>query len=276
MLYFVYTIDGDWEEYFDIKLPEEERFPKEGVLQNAIQREIDLVDKLLKGRFIHFVHTSPMVRDFFLERPFRRLWRDIVKNGGQAGLHCHEDDPYKDYYYHDISRMKNVISERVSIFHKAGLAVECYRGGFLGFSAETVRILEENGILFDFSCEPGRFLAHGNISVCDWRGAPEYHYRMSYDNHCKPGDSKVWEIGVGASKGKYLYFEKSSLEDVEKIALELRERSMEDKCDIIVSVLSHTYEYVSLEEIKNIEEKLSILKKYGSFINLKELKNILS
>lgn len=276
MLYFIYTIDGDWLEYFDTRLRDEERLPKEDVLLDLVQREIDLSDKTLKGKFVHFIHTSPRVRDFFLERNFRKMWKDIVKNNGDTGLHCHEDDPYKDYYCQDAYHMRDVISERVAAFQKVGLDVKCYRGGFLGFSNETVRVLEENGILFDFSCEPGRLLTHDKKIVCDWRDAPEHHYRMSHDDHCKQGESKVWEIPLGASKGRYLYFEKSSLQDIEEIALDLRQRSLQNKCDIIVSVLSHTYEYVSLERVKAVEEKLCILKKYGKFINLKGLKDILS
>lgn len=276
MLYFVFTIDGDWKEYFDIKLKDEDRLPKEGDLLDLIQREIDLADKVLKGRFIHFIHTSPRARDFFLEKDFRKLWKDVVRNKGDAGLHCHEDDPYRSYYYQDASRMRNVISERTKAFRKSGLDVQCYRSGFLGFSDEMIRILEENEIYFDFSCEPGRFLKHGGDLVCDWRDAPETQYKMSYDNRCKPGDSKVWEIPVGTSQEKHLYFEKSGLEELEKIALDLREGSVQNRRDIVVSVLSHTYEYESPETIKGIEEKLLLLKRYGTFINLKELHDILS
>ena len=156
MLYFIYTIDGDWLEYFEIGLKEDARAPKRDVLQELVQREIELAEKNLNGYFIHFIHTSRRARDFFIQSPFLRLWKEIIKKGGDIGLHCHEDDPYKDYYYQDAAHMKDVISERVAAFQKAGLDVKCYRGGFLGFSNETVRALEENGILFDFSCEPGR------------------------------------------------------------------------------------------------------------------------
>lgn len=172
--------------------------------------------------------------------------------------------------------MRRVISERAKAFRKAGLDVKCYRSGFLGFSDEMVRILEENRIYLDFSCEPGRFLKDRGDLVCDWRDTPLSHYRMSYDNHCRRGNSKVWEIPVGASEGKYLYFEKSKLEELEKIALALKERSVQNRCDIVVSVLSHTYEYASSEMLDAIQTKLILLKKYGSFINIKELEDILS
>ena len=276
MLYFIFTIDGDWGDYFEVKLTDKERLPKKDLLLDLIQHEIDLADRVLKGRFIHFIHTSPRVRDFFLEKDFRKLWKDIVKNDGDTGLHCHEDDPYRAYYHQDSSRMKKVITERCSTFRKAGLSIECYRSGFLGFSTPMVRILEENKIYFDFSCEPGRFLKHEDQLICDWRGAPESQYRMSYENHCKKGDSKVWEIPVGVSNGKYLYFEKSSLDELDKIALDLKARSMDNKDNIVVSVLSHTYDYGSSAGRKDIEDKLSLLKRYGRFINLIELKKLIS
>jgi len=275
MLYFVFTVDGDWDGYFDIKAQDPERAPKADRVQALIRSEIELAARVLNGRFIHFIHTSPRARDFFLEAPFLKMWEEIVKNGGDTGLHCHEDDPYRNYYYHDSSRMRKVISERAGAFRKAGLDLKCYRSGFLGFSGDIVRILEENDIPFDFSCEPGRFLTHGKTVISDWRGAPESHYRMGYDNHCKPGNSKVWEVPVGASRGKYLYFEKSNLKEIEETALDLKERSVKNKCDIIVSVLTHSHGYSHPEETRGIEKKVSLLKRYGSFINLKELEDII-
>lgn len=275
MLYVVFTVDGDWKEYFDTSLTEEESLPKREVLQELVKREINVTQKLLKGHFIHFIHTSPRVRDFFLKEPFLKLWKKILKNGGDIGLHCHEDDPYKDYYCQDDSRMRKVISECASAFRKSGLDVKCYRGGFLGFSDAMVRILEENKILFDFSCEPGRRLTHGKTLICDWKGAPMFLYRMSYNDHCKAGDSKVWEIPIGISNGKYLYFEKSSSKDIEKIALDLKRESVQNKYDIVVSALTHTYEYDSKKAIKDIDEKINLLKKHANFMNLKQLEEYL-
>ncbi len=275
MLYLIFTIDGDWEGYFDIKLSGKDLLPHSEFMETLIHREMEMTARIINGRFIHFIHTSPLARDFFLKKDFLRLWKGILKNGGDIGLHCHEDEPYKHYYCQDTSRMRAVISERVKAFKKAGLDPRCYRGGFLGFSSHTVKILEENGIYFDFSCEPGRFLTSGKDLICDWRAAPQYQYRMSYNDHCKPGDSRVWEIPVGTSEGRYLYFEKIDLKELEKIALDLKNRSMHNRCNIVVSVLSHTYEYASLGQIKSIEEKLNLLKEYGTFINLKELEDII-
>lgn len=276
MLYLIFTIDGDWKEYFDVNLPEEKRFPNEGVMQGLIEQEIEVARRNLKGRFIHFVHTSPRARKFFLDKPFMKFWRQIIENGGDIGIHPHEDDPHKAYYFQDSSRMKKVISGQVGALRKQGLNVCAYRGGYLAFSSNLIPILEENGLYFDFSCEPGRYMKDSRSLVSDWRGAPTSLYQMSYQDYRKVGDSGVYEIPVGTSKGHYLYFEKSTPEIIEETAFDLREKSMKDSHDIIVSVLTHTYEYTSLDEIKNIEEKISLLKKYGRFINLKELRNVIN
>jgi len=276
MLYFIFTVDGDWKEYFDVNLPEEERLPNVGVMQGLIEQEIEVATRNLDGRFIHFIHTSPRARKFFLNEPFMKFWRQIIENGGDIGIHPHEDEPHKAYYFQDSSRMKEVISGQVSALRKQGLNVYAYRGGYLAFSSNLIPILEENGLYFDFSCEPGRYLVDCDKLISDWRGAPTSLYRMSYHDHRKVGDSGVYEIPIGTSKGHYLYFEKSTPEIIKETVFDLKEKSMKDSHDIIVSVLTHTYEYTSLEEIKNIEEKISLLKKYGRFINLRQLRDIIN
>ncbi len=276
MLYLIFTIDGDWKEYFDVNLLEDKRLPNVGVMQGLIEQEIEVATGNLDGRFIHFIHTSPRARNFFLDKPFMKFWRQIIENGGDIGIHPHEDDPHKVYYFQDSSRMKDVISGQVGALRKQGLDVCAYRGGYLAFASNLIPILEENGLYFDFSCEPGRYLVDSDKLVSDWREAPTSLYQMSYQDYRKVGDSGVYEIPVGTSKGHYLYFEKSTPEIIEETAFDLREKSMKDSHDIIVSVLTHTYEYTSLDEIKNIEEKISLLKKYGRFINLKKLRDIIN
>lgn len=274
MLYFIFTVDGDWKEYFDIDLSEDKRVPRVEIMQGLIKQEIEVAGRNLEGRFIHFIHSSPRAGNFFLKEPFVRLWRQIVEKGGDIGIHCHEDDPYKAYYFQDSARMKEVISGQVRALRRLGLGVLAYRGGFLAFSSALIPILEENGLCFDFSCETGRYLVDKEELVSDWRGAPSSIYRMSYDDHRKAGNSRVYEIPIGTSRSRYLYFEKSNSKTIEEVASDLKEKSTKESCDIIVSVLTHSYEYAGSNEIKNIEEKITILKKYGRFINLRELQNI--
>lgn len=275
MLYYVFTVDGDWKEYFDVKLSEEERAPRKKLIQELVKREIDVAESRLKGRFVHFIHASPRARTFFLDEPFMKLWKHIIEKGGSVGVHCHEDDPHKAYYFQDIPRMKEAISEQVRALRGAGLEVQAYRAGYLAFCAGLVKILEENGLRFDFSCEPGRYLIHNGRLVSDWRGAPTSLYRMSYHDHRKEGNSKVFEIPIGTADGHYFYFEKSGTEELKLAASSLKSKSEKTSRDIIVSVLTHSNEYAKDEDIKRIKEKITLLKQYGRFVGLKEVSDMI-
>ncbi|MFQ5952311.1 MAG: hypothetical protein ACE5JK_02785 [Candidatus Omnitrophota bacterium] len=271
MLYYIFTVDGDWKEYFDVSLPEQKRFPKRKQMEELIKREIILAGRSMNGRFVHFIHTSPRARTFFLGEPFIKLWKHIVRKGGDIGVHCHEDDLDKAcYFFKDTSRMGEVISQQVRMLRKKGLKTRAYRGGYLAFDANLIKILEENELQFDLSCEPERYLLHKGQLVSDWRDAPTSLYRMSYDDHRKEGDSDVFEIPIGASKGQYLYFEKSGPKELEQVASDLKDMSEKESRHIIVSVLTHSYEYETADNIEQVEEKINVLKQYGHFINLKE------
>lgn len=273
MLYLIFTVDGDWKEYFDVKLPPKKRRPDTRLMQDLIKREIEVMARHTGGRFIHFIHASPCARTFFLKEPFAALWRSIAQGGGDIGVHCHEDLPYNEYYFEDTPRMKKVISEQVTALRSLGLETCAYRGGFLAFNHTLIPVLEENGLYFDFSCEPGRRLVHNGKTVSDWTGSPGSLYRMSYTDHRKEGGSSVYEIPMGVSGNKYLYFEKSDAATIEKAAIELKNSSAES--DIVVSVLTHTYEYTSPEAFEDIVNKISVLKKFGKFINIEELKELI-
>ena len=198
MLYLIFTVDGDWGNYFDVELPPEKRQPDTTLLQDSIEREMEVAARCLEGRFIHFIHTSPYARTFFLKAPFVKLWRSIIHRGGDIGVHCHEDIPYNEYYFEDTPRMKKVIFEQVTTLRSLGLKTCTYRGGFLTFSHTLIPVLEENGLYFDFSCEPGRHLVHNGKLVSDWTGSPRSLYKMSYADHRKEGTSSVYEIPMGA------------------------------------------------------------------------------
>ena len=228
--------------------------------------EIKLASKILNGRFLHFVHTSPRARDFFLQPEFITQWKEIELKGGDVGIHCHEDDPRHAYYYEDQEKMGKGIGFLVKGLREKGLGPIAYRGGYLAFSPKIIPILEKNGIFLDFSCEPDRYLFHGELLVSDWRGAPDNYYRMSYDDHRKPGKSRVFEIPLG------IYIELDSLWKIWRKTRAFRRRGG----DMIVSVLAHSYEFGSFRKRLKIKLALLILRKYGRFINAKEAHKKLS
>jgi hypothetical protein len=269
MLYFVFTVDGDWEEYFNLSLSEENRKPKAEKLLPLIDREIGLAQKLLSGRFIHFVHSSPRARDFFLKPEFIARWEKIEELGGSIGVHCHEDDPQKAYYFDDRDRMDEAITFLSNGLKKAGLLPISYRGGYMSFSSKVIPALEVNDIHLDFSCDPGRHMIHqGRLPVSDWRGAPDNFYRMDLSDHRKVGGSGVYEIPLGSSNGGRLYFETNSLFRIWRTAKGLAKRAKKE--DVVVSVLAHSYDFSNPMVMFKIKMGLKLLRKYGKFINAQE------
>jgi len=259
VLYFVFTIDGDWDEYFYSKLSPEERTPQKAELISLVKEEIKLA-KIIKGKQIHFVHSSPIVRDFFLQPEFVSLWKKMEATGGEIGVHCHEEELYKAWHFDDQAKMEKTINFLFNGLTSLGLSPKSYRGGFMTFSAKTIPILEENGIFLDFSCDPGRHMIKNNALVSDWRGAPTNYYRLSYQDHRRPGDSRVFEIPLG------IYIEQQSLFSIWKKARQLKNQAGTQ----IVSVLAHTYDYKSWSMKLKIKLALLILKKYGKFVNGQE------
>ena len=262
MLYFVFTIDGDWARYFDFSLTNEERKPEKMWLHTLINKEVEIANRYVKGKFVHFLHASPLVREFFLSPDFVSVWKLVEKNGGSIGVHVHEDAPDDAFFVNDSGRMMGAITAHTENLRECGLHPIAYRGGYLAFNKELIPMLEENKLFLDFSCEPGRHIPN----VADWRGASDDYYRMDYNDHRKEGESKVFEISLGEG----MYIELTPLWKIVLAARKLKKRADRSKKDIIVSVLAHTYDFNSLFMRTKIKLALLILRRYGKFINAGE------
>jgi len=177
-LNFVFTIDGDWDEYFYTSLKEEERRPVTARIIPFIRAEIELA-AVVGGKFLHFVHTSPLVRDFFLRPELIAVWKQVEALGGEVGVHCHEEELYKAWHYADPVRMAPVIEGLARGLREAGLSPLAYRGGFMTFSPSVIPLLEANNLPLDYSCDPGRYLVKSEQLVSDWRGAPDNFYGLT-------------------------------------------------------------------------------------------------
>jgi len=265
-VYFVFTIDGDWDKYFRAESPIPERLPDAERLTALIKREIAAAGAV-NGRFLHFVHSSPVTRDFFLRPEFISLWRDIVSRGGNVGVHCHEEE--------SGDGREDCITPLTRSLREKGLDPVSYRGGYLSFSREKIPLLEKNGLSLDFSCDPGRFLKLKGRVISDWRGAPGNFYRLSYEDHRRPGKSMAFEIPLGKAGGGSLYIDITSLTGIWKAARSLAAKGKKEKKDIVVSALSHTYEFSSFFKRLKIKLALAICKRYGTFLNDKEVMKII-
>jgi hypothetical protein len=261
LLNFVFTIDGDWGEYFCTDLPEEERLPKKEKIIPLVRYGKKLADQLLNGRFIHFIHVSDRARNFFLEPEFISIWKEIERDGGSVGVHCHEDDPEVESFTRDLERMRKEITSLTNKLRENGLHPIAYRGGFLAFNRNLIPILESNKLYLDFSCEPDRFIS----GAANWRGSPDNIYRMDRDDCRVVGESEIYEVPLGWG----MYLELTSLWHTFQSARRWKARAENE--DVIVSVLAHTYDFSSWWMRIKLKLALLILKRYGTFINAEEV-----
>ncbi len=258
-LNFILTIDGDWDEYFYTRLTEEQRRPVLSRILALLRAELEIT-AATGGKFVHFVHTSPLVRDFFLRPELIAVWKRIEAEGGEVGVHCHEEELYEAWHYADIARMAPAIEGMAGGLKEAGLSPLAYRGGFMTFCPAIIPLLEKHGLLLDYSCDPGRHLVKNGQLVSDWTGAPDNVYRLDYQDHRKPGASRVCEVPLG------VYIEQQSLLTILKNCRRLSSRGGET----IVAVLAHTYDFASWKMRLKIKAALFICKRYGAFISSRE------
>lgn len=258
-MHFILTFDGDWDSYFTTSLPNEKRVPDPDALARLLKRELAAA-RAAGGKCVHFVHTSPLVRDFFLRPEFMQIWRSLEAAGGETGVHCHEEELYSAWYYDDIGRMKPAITALADGLRAAGLTVCAYRGGFMAFSPKLIPLLEQQNLTLDFSCDSGRHLVINGQLVSDWQGAPDNIYRMDYEDHRRAGHSGVCEIPLG------IYIEKQSLFSIWRACHRLRTKQR----TAVVSVLAHTYDFSSFAMRLKIWCALMICRVYGKFIGTAE------
>jgi len=158
---------------------------------------------------------------------------------------------------------------------KEGLTLLSYRSGYLAFCKNVIPILEKNRLFLDFSCAPGRYLHYKGKLIADWRGAPKNYYRMCYHDHRKEGESDIVTIPLGKIKQRALYIDITSLRDIWMVAWHLAKKEKSSKGNVIVSLLTHTYEFYSVWKRIKIRTALIICRLYGKFITDREALKII-
>ena len=152
-LYYIFTVDGDWDEYFYSKLSNSARQPNKKTLLAMIKREIRVAASI-NNRLLHFIHTSPVTPDFFLQSEFISLWREIRARGGNVGIHCHTEDLFHEGRFSDLEKMKKSISSLTESLVSKEINPISYRGGYMAFCEKNIPILEKTGSCLIFPATP--------------------------------------------------------------------------------------------------------------------------
>ena len=274
-LYFIFTVDGDWDEYFSTELSKQKRKPNKKKLLNLIRHEIKIA-RSIGGKILHFIHTSSVAKEYFFQPDFIALWKNIEVAGGSLGVHCHEEDLFSHGRLENPDMLEQSVRSLTEPLRKEGITLISYRGGYLTFSKNVIPILEKNKLFLDFSCDPGRYLHYKGKLIADWRGAPKNYYRMCYRDHCEKGKSNVIEIPLGKIKQRALYIDVTSLLDIAMVVRHLAGKDKTSKGNIMVSLLTHTYEFSSAWKRVRIKAALLICRLYGNFISDKEALEIVA
>lgn len=138
------------------------------------------------------------------------------QHGAEIGAHLHPwDNP--PFHKSGMDRRYHTFPHELDLFHfrrKMEVLTEAiagrfgwptaYRAGRYGFVAPHVPVLEELGYIVDSSVTPlcswraktGLPRGEGGTGGIDYRSAPIYPYRLSYDDVRRPGDAELVEFPV--------------------------------------------------------------------------------
>jgi len=214
-------------------LPQKEKFIQ------YLKNEIRFCKENLNGKYIHFIHFSPLAGFYFLEKEFIPYYKEIESLGGNIGIHLHMDIPLKKYnlFQNNIDFIKEVIGKIKDI----GLKPIAHRGGYFSYDNIMTKTLEENGVFLEMSNVFGRKMIYKGELVSDWSESINRVYKLDYNNFLKEGDSKVWEIPVGNSNKKYLYLEKMGVNGAKYLLWNMKKNIKSIENDQIATVITHSY-----------------------------------
>lgn len=165
----------------------------------SIHRVADLVQNECSGRAVFLIHTSPFIRrnwnDIFFTSPdYFSIWKRIEAQGGEVGLHIHEEEPDGScLYYGYPSHLRKVISSHVQMLVEAGLKPICESTGYHGLNEWFVPILEENGLVVNLD-NVGSFTEY---TVRDWTETSGRPYFLNPDRVVEAGTSKILSLPLG-------------------------------------------------------------------------------
>jgi len=143
---------------------------------------------------------------FFTGR-FAQAYPDLVRNcherGHQLGTHgwahggLEQDEDFRTAPYEQQREWIRRATEAVE--HAAGVRPVIFRAPNLWISEITLRVLEEEGYLYDSSVPARRFdLGFGRVHYLKYFGAPRSSYRPCGTNLGKPGTSAITEVPPSA------------------------------------------------------------------------------
>lgn len=193
-------------------------------LEADLRRAIPFMREQVNGKFNLVPHSSTYCRDLTYREPFLSLYRTVVGNGGEIGVHTHEELVGTAPLVHLKRHMEAIILQKRDELVAAGIQPTAFRMGMWAFDDCIPSILEKAGIDVDLSAVPGleRWYWHAY-----WRNAPYSAYYLCSQDYthvdCSHPKSKVLEIplgsdGLGDTTSKnFLYIDAAPLAEIQRV-----------------------------------------------------------
>jgi peptidoglycan/xylan/chitin deacetylase (PgdA/CDA1 family) len=119
------------------------------------------------------------------------LWKSLENQRHEIAYHAH------GIVGSSMEEKAGIISHGVQILRKLGFDPVSFRGGRYHFNSSLTEILERNNIKYDSSVVPGLRECFSDGTVrCNHIGAPHRPYFLSYENHCREGESRILELPI--------------------------------------------------------------------------------
>ena len=172
---------------------------------------------------------------------FTDLWKSCEEQGHEIGYHAH------GIIKSPLERQDVIITRGLEILRNKGLDPVSYRGGRFHLTGHILEILEKNGIKYDSSVVPGlREVFPDGLERCNHIGSPTKPYFPSYQDHTKPGNSRILELPIN----KYPYFPEGMWGGIltgtpkDVVLFDFFHETRKDK---IIIVLLHSWEGLSIK-----------------------------
>ncbi|MCH8273480.1 MAG: hypothetical protein IH851_01660 [Armatimonadetes bacterium] len=145
-------------------------------------------------------NTNLYYREFFHKIP---SWHEVGMN-----VHFENDRGYVE----DEKERGNIIRIAKDVLKSHRIKPTSFRAGCFALIASDLKYLEDVGVLVDSSSVSGSDYK----MFVEWSGGPNDPYHPSYEDLRKPGDSKVLEVPITCSGGKYAYLD-NGFEDIKPV-----------------------------------------------------------
>lgn len=233
VLTLVPFFEGDWAKH--IPAPRRGSLPtrrEAAVFARQCRTAFRRAGALIGGRFVVGVHTSPAFREAAYAPPLAGAWLAAAEAGATIALHPHEERVWLALRGRVAAHWRRVIMEAADRLRALGLRARAFRSGYGLLSGAMLPVLEEAGLLLDFSSAPGW---HRLPGAPGWpAGFSAARWLCSRDPaHVACGHRRSRVLGVpigGARLGRrgrwrYLVNEHSDLATLKAVWDRLRERA---------------------------------------------------